>query len=297
MAPCAIQFALSDLEVLGARWYPRGMGLDPRPDHRPTPMPLVVLHEDEASIAVAKPAGLLVIPDRFDPHRATLFNGVWHHLWDRSGGDPELCKPRLVHRLDRDTSGVVIFAKCLDAQRVLSRAFERGLARKLYLALVDGEPPEEGEVDLPLGPAPKTTRRTRGRIFVNVPGARQARTSFRLRERLPGRTLLEVEPHTGRTHQIRVHLAAIGHPLSVDPLYGARSELRLGDVTLARLSLHAERLEVEGIIVQAPCPDDLRAILEAARQESGPKAPLATGQACGRLSGHARDVSLPRRRS
>jgi 23S rRNA pseudouridine1911/1915/1917 synthase len=242
------------------------MPLDPRPDHRPTQMPLVVLLEDEGCIAVAKPAGLLVIPDRFDPSQATLFNGVWHHLWQRSGGDPEPCKPRLVHRLDRDTSGVVVFAKSLEAQRTLSRAFELGEARKHYLALVDGQPAESGSIDLPLGPAPKQSRRARGRIFVGPPGAKEARTSYRVRERLPPGTLLEVEPHTGRTHQIRVHLAAIGHPLAVDPLYGARAELRIGDVVLARLSLHAERLEVAGLVVRAPCPDDLGAILEAARR-------------------------------
>jgi RluA family pseudouridine synthase len=229
-------------------------------------MTLAILYEDESCVAVAKPAGLLVIPDRFDPEKPTLFNGVWHHLFARSGGDPEACKPRLVHRLDRDTSGVVLFARTLEAQRRFSLAFERGEARKRYLALVDGQPDEAGEIDLPIGRAPKPTRRTRGRMFVGTPGSKPARTSFRVLERLGAFTLLEVVPRTGRTHQIRVHLAATGHPLAVDPWYGRRSELRAGNALLGRLSLHAARLEVAGLALEAPLPPDLAGILEALRR-------------------------------
>src|SRR5205814_1931176 len=153
-------------------------------------------------------------------------------LWERVGGDPESSKPRLVHRLDQGTSGVVLFAKTLSAQRELSRAFERGEAKKRYAALVDGVPSDEGVVDLAIGPAPKQTRRTRGRVFVGPPGAKPARTRYRLREALGAFALLDVAPETGRTHQIRVHLAAIGHPLAVDPLYGRREELRAGGAVL-----------------------------------------------------------------
>jgi RluA family pseudouridine synthase len=245
------------------------MPLDKRADHRPTEMPLQILYEDKERIAVAKPAQLLVIPDRFDPAKPTLFNGVWHYLWQAAGGDPEACKPRLVHRLDQGTSGVVVFAKTLAAQRALSQAFETGRARKRYVALVDGQPPPEGVIDLPIGPAPKQTRRTRGRVFVNPPGAKAARTEYRRREQLGAFALVEAEPRTGRTHQIRVHLAAIGHPLAVDPLYGARAELRIGTAVLSRLSLHAESLEVAGLSVVAPWPEDFAAIVEAARPSLG----------------------------
>jgi 23S rRNA pseudouridine1911/1915/1917 synthase len=100
---------------------------------------------------------------------------------------------------------------------------------------------------------------------VGTPAAKPAVTRFRVRERLGDFSLLDVEPETGRQHQIRVHLAALGHPLAVDPVYGKRTELAAGDALLSRLSLHAERLEVEGLDVVAPWPEDLRAIVAALR--------------------------------
>ena len=240
-------------------------------------MPLCVLREDDAIVALDKPAGLRVVPDRYDAAQPTLFNGVWSYLLRAAGADPaderalEAYKPRLVHRLDAGTSGVVLFAKTLAAQRELSRAFEEGQARKRYLALCEGRlSPPERTIELPLGPAPKLTRRTRGRIFAHPPGAKPALTMVREDEAFAELSLVEALPRTGRTHQIRVHLAAIGHPLAVDPLYGRRRELSVGAVTLTRLSLHAERLELLGYSLHAPLAADLAAVVAALRAGGRP---------------------------
>jgi RluA family pseudouridine synthase len=242
----------------------------------PSPLPLTILFEDEGLIAVDKPAGLLVVPDRFDERAPTLFDAVWNHLARgvRASGGEESAKPRLIHRLDRDTSGVVLFAKTIAAQRTCSRAFEAGLARKIYLALVDGSPsPPEGTIDLPLGPAPKLTRATRGRMYVEAPGAKTAITDYRTLERYSIEaaegacevSLLEARPRTGRTHQIRVHLAAIGHPLCADPRYGARETFDVRGIRVSRTPLHATVLEVAGRRFEAPLPADFAEWLRVLR--------------------------------
>lgn len=245
--------------------------------------PPVLLHEDEHVLVVDKPADLLVEPDRWDESRPNLIVGLQVLSQLRVERGDEGFRPRLVHRLDKDTSGALAVAKTVDAERVLGAAFEQGGVVKRYLALVEGEHPlGEGEsetIDLPLGP----DHRRSGHMCVRRDG-KSSQTLVRVRERFRGMTLLECQPLTGRTHQIRVHLAAQGFPLLVDPLYGRRKALLLSEIKssyrrkpgqaetplIARLTLHAEQLEIprvpegagEPIRVLAPCPKDFERTLK-----------------------------------
>jgi 23S rRNA pseudouridine1911/1915/1917 synthase len=201
-----------------------------RPGAAPEAIPLAVLHRDEAVLVLDKPAGLTVHPGA-GRRGGTLANALAHHL----GALPLLHgaeRPGIVHRLDRDTSGVMVVALTEAAQRALSDAFARRRVRKEYLALVHGVPPgEEGVVDLPVGRSP--LRRTK--MTVLPAGGRPAVTGWRVERRLRRHTLLRCFPRTGRTHQIRVHCLALRHPI-----YGWRSAA--GDALAGRLMLHAHRL-------------------------------------------------------
>lgn len=229
-----------------------------------TAPPTVVLHEDSALLVIDKPPGRLVIPGRdgAEPSLRAELEAVHGPLW-------------VVHRLDRGTSGVLIFARSAAAHRALNLQFERGEPRKTYLALVAGLPPAALEVDLPIAPARKGRMKT---VPPGDPRGKPAATAFRVVEPLPGAggrgpfALLEARPATGRTHQIRVHLRAAGHPLAFDPDYGEAEPLRAagGRVVLARTPLHAARLELlhpdGGLLeVTAPLPADLAAALTALR--------------------------------
>lgn len=224
----------------------------------------VVLHEDAALLVVDKPPGRLVIPGRdgAEPSLRAELEARHGPLW-------------VVHRLDRGTSGVLVFARSAAAHRALNLQFERGAPRKAYLALVAGLPPAALEVDLPIAPARKGRMKT---VPPGDPRGKPAATSFRVLEPLPGAggrgpfALLEARPATGRTHQIRVHLRAAGHPLAFDPDYGEAEPLRGTDgrVLLARTPLHAARLELlhpDGgpLVITAPLPADLAAALTALR--------------------------------
>jgi 23S rRNA pseudouridine1911/1915/1917 synthase len=244
--------------------------------------PLAILYEDDDVIVVDKPPQLLVEPDRWDESKANLLGAV-HALGVRrsEGGGPAF-RPRLVHRLDRDTSGVAVIAKNVEAERVLGAAFEGGTVHKVYLALVEGEHPlGEGEsevIDLALGP----DARRSGQMMVRSDG-KEARTRISVAERFRGFTLLRCEPMTGRTHQIRVHLAAKGFPLAVDPLYGRRRALPLSEIKagyrpkpgrpesplIDRLTLHALEIEFplpsdpgRSVRVHSPVPRDFARILK-----------------------------------
>lgn len=231
-------------------------------------MAIAVLHRDAALLAVDKPAGRLVIPGRPGPAGAGApslreeLEAAHGPLW-------------VVHRLDRGTSGVLLFARTAAAHRALNLAFERGEPEKTYLALVVGHPPAAFTADQALVPARK------GRMKPAPPGdtrAKAARTAFRVVETFPagpGRpalALVEARPETGRTHQIRVHLLAAGHPLCVDPDYGDEAPLRdaAGRVVLARTPLHAARLVLDHpdggrLSVEAPLPPDLASALALLR--------------------------------
>jgi tRNA pseudouridine32 synthase/23S rRNA pseudouridine746 synthase len=227
----------------------------------------VVLHEDAHVLVVDKPAGRLVIPGR-----GTTERSLREELEEGYG------RLFVVHRLDRGTSGVLLFARTAQAHRALNLAFDRGEPKKRYVALVRGVPAPERRVELAIAPA----RRGRMRpARPHDPRGKLATTVFRLLEQLPVRpwaagplALVEALPETGRTHQIRVHLASIGLPLAVDPDYAQAAPLlgAGGEVLIARTPLHAARIEVAhpgggGLLaVEAPLPADLSAAVEALRR-------------------------------
>lgn len=220
---------------------------------------LPIVFEDETLLVLDKPAGLVVHPGNGN-RSGTLMNALLHHA-------PELgCVPRagIVHRLDKDTSGLLVVAKTLTAQTSLVRQLQARTVARRYLALVQGAILRGGEVDAPIGRHP--VQRTKMAV---TGGGRTALTRYRVRERLNAVTLVECRLETGRTHQIRVHMAHLGHPLVGDPVYGLR---RIADPLLAsfgRQALHAFRL---GLIHPAsgetmhwfsPLPEDFSSLLRA----------------------------------
>jgi 23S rRNA pseudouridine1911/1915/1917 synthase len=215
-----------------------------------------VVHEDEHLIVIDKGPGLVVHPGR--GHREdTLSQLLAEKL---AGGEPE--RAGIVHRLDRDTSGLMVVARSEEAHRRLQAALSARRIEREYLALVEGRPPSRtGTVEAPIGRDP----RVRTRMAVGGAGAREARTRFTLERALATTSLLTLLLETGRTHQIRVHLQAIGHPVAGDPEYG-----RAGLLGLERQFLHATRLAFEHPIeggrleLRSPLPEDLKAALERA---------------------------------
>ncbi len=220
-------------------------------------------------MAVSKPAGVPVAQENETEATPSLQTLVSAHL-ARKGEGTSLIGPRarLVHRLDRDTSGVVLFAKSPRAQAHLAGDLAAARVEKVYLAIVRGTPdPESGIIDRPIG------RHTVKRSLRQVDGldAKEARTRFRVVERFRGGafSLIEARPITGRTHQIRVHLASIGHPLAVDPLYGGENRAPIASLT--RLSLHAASIAFSTparrvpVTVEAALPDDFRRALDGFR--------------------------------
>jgi 23S rRNA pseudouridine1911/1915/1917 synthase len=206
---------------------------DPAP-LRATPedIPLRVLYEDDAVVAIDKPAGMVVHAGA-GVHSGTLVNALLHRFGKLSGVGGEL-RPGVVHRLDRYTSGVLLVAKNDAAHRDLAAQFSSREVEKVYLALVQGRVKQEtGRIERAISRDP--VRRTR--MTARVEGGRAAWSEYRVLRRFAKFTLLEVRIGTGRTHQIRVHLASIGHPVVGDTLYGARAEAELG-----RFFLHAHRI-------------------------------------------------------
>jgi 23S rRNA pseudouridine1911/1915/1917 synthase len=241
------------------------------PPLRAQEMALAVLHEDEHLLAVNKPAGLVVHPT-WGHRDGTLLNGL---LW-RAAGDAGAWRPRLVHRLDRGTSGVLLVTKTAPAHKVLARAWQRREVRKEYLAVVLGRPAaRSGRVELAIERDPADPKR-----WLAGSAGRPSVTLWELQAEAPaGGTavaLLRCRPETGRTHQIRVHLAAAGLPVAGDPLYGggaaalATRPLAAALAGLGRQALHAATLSFrhpatgEPVRLVAPLPADLRELLAAA---------------------------------
>lgn len=222
-----------------------------------------VAHEDDDVLVVDKPAGVVVHPGAGNEH-GTLVQALAGRA--AGGSDPE--RPGIVHRLDRDTSGLLVVAKTEAAHAELSRMIREREVTRRYLALVDGRPPAaSGTVEAPLG----RDRKRRTVMSSDTDKPRDAVTHFELTEALPRTSLLEVELETGRTHQIRAHMLAIGHPVAGDPRYGGvPAGRRLG---LTRQFLHAHVLMFhhpitrEEVRCESKPPADLRRALDAARRE------------------------------
>lgn len=211
-------------------------------DYRPPDVPLDILYQDDQIIVANKPAGLLSVPGKLEGRDDCLVSRLQAAHWDTL----------LVHRLDCDTSGVMIFARTKQAQGFLGQEFEKRRAKKTYIARVAGEmAADSGHVDLPLG----ADWPNRPRQMVSHEHGRPAQTDWQVIGRSPGETRVRLSPLTGRSHQLRVHMLALGHPILGDPIYatGAARDY-------PRLMLHAETLALhhpatgEWVEFTAPCP-------------------------------------------
>ena len=239
------------------------------PIEMPTPVvpeniPLDVIYEDDALLVVNKPAGMVVHP-AYGHASGTLVNAVLAHcpqIADVGGPD----RAGVVHRLDKDTSGLILIAKDSVTRAALQRQFKRRQVAKTYLALVEGQvQPREGVVEAPVG----RDKRQRKKMAV-VRSGREARTMYRAIEYFANYTLLEVRPHTGRTHQVRVHLSWLGYPIVGDAVYGRHRQRLLR----GRHFLHASRIRFshpatgEEVEFEAPLPPKLADVLNQLRRGS-----------------------------
>ncbi|BCX82937.1 23S rRNA pseudouridine1911/1915/1917 synthase [Methylomarinovum caldicuralii] len=235
----------------------------------PQDIPLDIVFEDEDLIVLDKPAGLVVHPAA-GHHDGTLVNALLHHAPELA----ELPRAGIVHRIDKDTTGLMVVAKSLRAHTSLVAQLQARSVKRRYLALAQGWVTAGGTVNAPIGRHPLDRKR-----FAVTPTGKEAITHYRIAERFPHHTLLRVSLETGRTHQIRVHMAHLRHPLVGDPLYG-RLRLPLGASealiqtlrNFRRQALHAEKLTLihpatnREMSWKAPLPDDFAALLEALRR-------------------------------
>src|SRR5688572_30379479 len=234
---------------------------------QPEDLPLEILFDDADVVVVNKPAGMVVHPAAGNPS-GTLVNALLHHVKDLSGIGGEV-RPGIVHRLDKGTSGLMVIAKHDEAHRELARQFHDREVEKEYVALVWGLVQQRKRIDIPIGRDPVR----REKISTRARRARSAVTRVTWARHRPGISLLRVAIATGRTHQIRVHLSTIGHPIVGDSLYGGQQRRVRADLRpllrLTRPFLHAERLAFtqprtgEPLSFTAPLPEDLRSVLEA----------------------------------
>lgn len=234
-----------------------------RPGHiKPNRLPLDIVYEDSDLLVVNKAAGVVVHPSP-GHHEDTLVNALLAYYPDLKEVGAEL-RPGIVHRLDKDTSGLVIIAKNARTQAALIEQMKRHQVVKRYLALVEGNVAlDQGSIDAPIG----RDVRHRQQMAITMVGSREARTHFRVLERFSRHTLLLLQLETGRTHQIRVHLKAIGHPVVGDPVYGIGSTIR--GMVIKRQFLHAYQLQfthpTTGSLMEfeVPLPSDLQEVLDA----------------------------------
>jgi len=250
--------------------------LPPEPSElRPEAIPLDILFEDSSLIVLNKEPGMVVHPSP-GHSSGTLVHALLHHCPDL-GGIRGPSRPGIVHRLDKDTSGLLVVAKTEAAHLFLSQQFKSRKVKKEYLSLVVGKvSPDRGEVEIPIGRSLKD----RKRMGVRTAKARAAVTRYSVLERFSDFTLLKVQPETGRTHQIRVHLAQLGHPIWGDQVYGGRRKDFIGKeirerIAVRRQMLHAWRLgflhpaSKELLHFEAPLPPDFERVLQALRSPSG----------------------------
>jgi 23S rRNA pseudouridine955/2504/2580 synthase/23S rRNA pseudouridine1911/1915/1917 synthase len=240
-----------------------------------------ILYEDEIFLAVNKQPGMLVIPDRFRediPNLRTLLAERYGEIW-------------VVHRLDKDTSGIVLFAKTAEAHKSLNEEFSTHTVHKTYGALLRGRLEHaSGAIQQPLAPHPKK----KGLMQVH-PAGKFSETHYMVRTAFRDFTFVDVTPVTGRQHQIRVHFAAIGHPLAIDPLYGSDEPILLSTIKktfqsagsdelplIARLTLHAAAIEFThpstrvSFKIEAPLPKDLKAVLHQLEKWNSSAQPIDT---------------------
>lgn len=245
--------------------------LEDKDDWLPEPIPLNLIFEDESLIIINKPPGLIVHPGAGNP-KSTLVNALLHY-------DPSLKKlPRagLIHRLDKDTSGLLIVARNLSAHHFLTDQMQQREIHRTYVAIVDGITLTTGTIDLAIGRHPLH----RTKMSVVQHGGKPAKTHFKRLETFPFHSYLEIDLETGRTHQIRVHLAHIHHPILGDPQYGKvrhyatlSENLRQKIQHFRRQALHAKKISLlhpvtnQRLTFEAPLPSDLEELLEAFRNE------------------------------
>ncbi len=257
----------------------------PKEGPPPENLPLEILYEDDHLIAINKTAGRVVHPSKGNAG-GTLASALQFHFDHLSTlGGPS--RPGIVHRLDRDTSGVIVAAKTDEAHAKLAAQFEQRQVKKEYFAIVVGAPDLDRDViSAPIGPHPR--KRERMAVRRDHPASREAETYYEVIERFDGFAALRVRPKTGRTHQIRVHLASLGCPVLCDRPYGARVKITLGEiersnddnpkVLLERQALHARRIQLahpstgETLTIEAPPPDDIMRVLAALREFRPPAA-------------------------
>ena len=242
---------------------------EPRKALEAQDIPLTVVYEDADIIVVDKPAGLVVHPAAGHPD-GTLVNALLHHSPDFFSINTEK-RPGIVHRLDQYTSGVMVAAKNDRAMASLSAAFQNGLVHKTYMAIAHGAPfPEAGRIETLIGRDP----RNRQKMAVVERNGKIAITNYQVAENFGASALLEVRIETGRTHQIRVHCASIGHPLAGDAVYGKKKLDVLLPLAPARQMLHAFRLALphpssgEQLAFEAPLPADFAEVLNSLRKQT-----------------------------
>jgi 23S rRNA pseudouridine1911/1915/1917 synthase len=249
-------------------------------DVLPEAIPLTVIYEDAQMIVLNKPPGLVVHPAPGN-YTGTLVNALLYHYGSlpspaSRAGENSRERAGIVHRLDKDTSGVMVVARTPEALRSLSAQFKNRIVKKKYLALVAGVIKKgSGTIEVGLGRHVKE----RKKISVHTHSAREAITGFIVKERYPNATLVEVEIKTGRTHQIRVHMAHIGHPVLGDSVYGGSQAVTAGESRIKRQMLHAESLSLlhpetgHPITFSAPPPEDMAEMIAELRasKDSGRK--------------------------
>src|SRR3990172_8875591 len=230
---------------------------------RPEAIPLDVVYEDDSVLIIHKPAGMVVHPAP-GHYEGTLVNALLARdpkIFKTSSGED---RPGIVHRLDKDTSGLLVVAKSEAAHQALARQFKRHTIHRIYLALALGiVRPGKGRIELAIG----RDRWERKKISIRTTRPKDAVTEYRVMERFTAAPHLEIRPLTGRTHQIRVHLASIKHPVLGDAVYGGRKVARLGEMEIPRQMLHARTLGFlhpetgQPMEFSAPMPPDMAAVL------------------------------------
>ncbi|GLR11592.1 ribosomal large subunit pseudouridine synthase D [Chitinimonas prasina] len=236
---------------------------------QPEPLDFPVVYEDAALVVIDKPAGLVVHPAAGN-WSGTLLNGLLHRYPELAG----VPRAGIVHRLDKDTSGLMVVARTLKAQTELVRQLQARTVKRHYLAIAQGVLPRDGTVDAPIGRDP------RNRLKMAVVGnGKPALTHYSVLERYARHTLVECRLETGRTHQIRVHMAHLHHPLAADPVYGGKPGSQPPAVAAAlaalnRQALHAARLSLvhpetgSSPVWESPLPDDMQQLIQQLREHS-----------------------------